>query len=370
MPISRTRSTQHKVYIPASVRENQYLLAKFTLTDELIEKVAGKVDEKAELPYQAFYQKLSSLFFDICNEFNIESCHFVGNDKFTRVRYSPEKLTAQTEQQILFLYNPKYHYNQNAYFDGSKKARKISLVFLTNSDDIRSDAATLHQKVSNALAKFVQETEIEKNSVRVCDHQHLTYDLFAKDKGISGTQTHKLRPITVRYKASNVELPSEADALSYVTVELPISKRIKQLVDIDLSSEEPYNALYNLIADAFIHSAKKHDLNNGAVIANGLVPFVRTSIDDIVVTNGELQKLGFNPENSSGGYTCKWSADKLVDSAQLIFIASNKHQTSHGHGKFLSQVESALRSMAEKLQYVNDKEELKVRFHQHIAYNI
>ncbi|MEW6990152.1 DUF3083 family protein [Colwelliaceae bacterium 6441] len=370
MTISRMRSSQHKVYIPASVRENQYLLAKFTLTDEFINQFSGSIDEKSATPYQDFYQRLSTLFFTICNEVNIESCHFVGNDKFTRVRYSPEKLTAQTEQQIVFLYNPLYHVNQNSYFDGSKKARKISLVFLTNSEDIRADAAKFHQKVAQALTRFAQQTALAKDSIRVCDHQHLTYDLFAKDKGITGTQTHKLRTINVRYKASNVELPATADSLSYVTVELPINKRIKQLAAIDESSPEPYNGLYNLIADAFIHSAKKHELNNGAVIANGLVPFVRTSDDDIVVTNGELQKLGFNPEHTTCGYTCKWSADKLVDSAQLIFIASNKNQTSHGHGKFLSQVEKALRSMAEKLEYINDKEELKVRFHQHIAYNV
>ena len=370
MSISRIRSSQHKVYIPASVRENQYLLAKFTLTDDLINKVSGKIDEQAEQPYQDFYQKLSDMFFKICHDLNIESCHFVGNDKFTRVRYSPEKLTAQTDQQIVFLYNPLYHHSQNAYFDGSKKARKINLVFLTNSEDIRADAPALHEKVNKAVKQFIEQTGLAKNSVRLCDHQHLTYDLFAKEKGISGTQTHKLRPIAVRYKASNVEVAPESDSLSYVTVELPISKRIKQLVEIDESASEPYNALYNLIADAFIHAAKQHNLNNGAVIANGLVPFVRTSEDEIVVTNGELQKLGYNPEKTNCGYTCKWSADKLVDSAQLIFIASNNNITNHGHGKFLSQVESALRSMAEKLEYVNDKEELKVRFHQHIAKNI
>jgi len=370
MSISRMRNSQHKVYIPASVRENQYLLAKFTLTDELINKISGSIDLNAELPYQAFYEKLSSIFFNICNELDIESCHFVGSDKFTRVRFSPEKLTAQTEQQIVFLYNPKYHVNQNAYFDGTKKARKISLVFLTNSNDIREDAPKLFQKVNKAVAKFAEQTGIEKNSIRVCDHQHLTYDLFAKEKGELGSTAHKLRPISLRYKAADVEIPASSDALTYVTVELPITKRIRNLVEIDESSTEPYNALYNLIADTFISSSKHYELNNGAVIANGLMPFVRTSEDDIVETNGELQKLGYNPEKSNGGYTCKWSADKLVDTVQLIFIASNKNQTNIGHGKFLSQVEKALRSMTEKLEYVNDKEELKVRFHQHIGFNI
>ena len=59
----------------------------------------------------------------------------------------------------------------------------------------------------------------------------------------------------------------------------------------------------------------------------------------------------------------------LVIFMQLIFIASDKNQTSHGHGKFLTQVEAALKSMTEQLAYIKDKEELKVRFHQHIAYN-
>lgn len=370
MPISRMRNSQHKVYIPSSVRENQYLLAKFTLTDELINNIAGEIDTQSAQPYQVFYQKLSALFFDICNELQIDSCHFVGNDKFTRVRYSPEKITAQTDEQIVFLYNPRYHTSQNAFFDGAKKARKISLVFLTNSDDIRADAPALYQKVTKAIQEFSNKTGLAKNSIRVCDHQHLTYDLFAKEKGETGTQTHKLRPISVRYKAANVDIAPLANALTYVTVELPISKRIRQLVDIDTNSDKPYNSLYNYIADAFISASKHYDLNNGAVIANGLVPFVRTSDDDIVVANGELQKLGYNPEDETYGYTCKWSADKLVDSAQLIFIASNKNQTNIGHGKFLSQVEKSLRAMAEKLDYITDKEELKVRFHQHIGFNL
>jgi hypothetical protein len=370
MALSRSRNSQHKVYIPSSVRENQYLLAKFTLTDEIINKIAGKIDESSAQPFQNFYEKLSTLFFKICNDLNIESSHLVGNDKFTRVRYSPEKLTAQTDDQIVFLYNPLYHFSQDSYFDGAKKARKISLVFLTNSDDIRANAPALYQKVHDAIVEFSKQTGLTENSVRVCDHQHLTYDLFAKEKGVSGSQTHKLRPISVRYKAADVEVDPDSDALTYVTVELPISKRIRELVTIDETSSEPYNALYNFIADAFISSSKKYDIHNGAVIANGLVPFVRSSEDDIVVTNGELQKLGYNPEQTSCGYTCKWAADKLVDTASLIFIASNKNQTSVGHGKFLSQVEQALRSMAEKLEYVNDKEELKVRFHQHVGHNV
>lgn len=370
MAISRIRNTQHKVYIPSSARENQYLLAKFKVTDELITKISGKIDESSENPYQDFYEQLSKLFFKVCNEHGLESAKLVGNDKFSRVRYSPERLTAQTKEQILFLYNPKYHTSHSAYFRAERRAKKITLVFLTNQDDIRAEAPLFHKKVKAAIAQFSEQVGLEKNSIRVCDHQHLTYDLFAKNKGVVGTQTHKLRPIPVRYSASDVEVTDKADALTYVTVDLPINRRIQSLVEVDESSNEAYNGLYNLIADSFMNAAKKHNINTGAFIANGLIPFVRNSEDEIVTVNGELQKLGYNPAHTSGGYTCKWSANKLVDTAQLIFVASDIHQTKTGFGKFLNQVEQSLRTMAENLEYINDKEELKVRFHQHVGFNL
>ena len=48
MPISRTRRVQHKVHIPSSARENQYLLAKFAITDSLIERISGPVDHSSD----------------------------------------------------------------------------------------------------------------------------------------------------------------------------------------------------------------------------------------------------------------------------------------------------------------------------------
>jgi len=368
MSISRMRNAQHKVYIPSSARENQYLLAKFELTDAFLAKFSDIIDPSNPQPYQAFYQKLSKLFFTINNELDLESSLFIANDKFTRVRYSPEKLTSQTEQQILFLYNSQYHTVQSEHFDGAKRAKKINLVFLANGDDVRLNAAKFHQKAKQAIDSFAEQVGLEKGEVRVCDHQHLTYDLFAKDKGVSGTQTHKIRSMANRYLADEISLPEDMDALTYAIVDIPVNKRIKQLVEIDESTAEPYHSLYNLVADAFTHAAKRHNLNNGAVIANGLIPIVRRSDDGIVVANGELQMLGYNPKKSSGGYICKWDAAKLVDTIQLVFVASDQNRTSHGYGKFLNQIESALHAMAEELSYVNNKEEMLVRFHQHIGF--
>jgi len=368
MPLSRKRSVQHKVYIPSSARENQYLLAKFAITDELIEKIAGPIDPDSNQPFLAFYKKLADLFFKINDELDIESGQFIANDKFARIRFSPEKLTAQTEQQILFLYNSRYHFSQNAYFDASKKASKIHLLFLSNGDDIRHNSAIFHQKVVKAITKFTQQIDMPVQEMRICDHQHLTYDLFAKDKGVQGNQVHKLRSISNRYAPDEISLPENTDELTYAIVDIPINRRIHKLVELDHSEGENYGPLYNFIADAFVSAAKKHQLNNGAVIANGLVPIVRRSDDENTIAKGELMMIGFNPKNTGGGYTCKWNADKLVDSVQFVFVATEQDKTSHGFGKFLIQIEHALHSIAQKLKYINDKEELTVRFHQHIGF--
>ncbi|SEL92507.1 Protein of unknown function [Colwellia chukchiensis] len=368
MPLSRKRNVQHKVHIPASARENQYLLAKFKITDSLIEKVAGAIDSNQEHAYLDFYNKLSTLFFNINEEFDIESGQFVANDKLARVRFSPEKLTAQTAQQILFLYNSRYHHNQNAYFDASKQARKVHLVFLANGDEIRHNSAKFHQKVVQAISKFAEQIDLPLAAIRISDHQHLTYDLFAKDKGIQGNQVHKLRSISNRYAADDITLPSNSDELTYAIADMPINRRLRKLVALDHSEGGNYSPLYNYIADAFISAAKKHQLKNGAIIANDLVPIVRRSEDENTIAKGELLMLGYNPKNTDGGYICKWAADQLVDNVQFIFVASEQDKTSHGYGKFLIQIENALQSIAQKLNYVQDKEELTVRFHQHIGF--
>jgi len=368
MAISRTRNLQHKVYIPSSARENQYLMAKIPLSDELLEKYSDLIDLNSDTPYEKLYQTLADYFFAVNDKLAIESTQFIANDKFARVRFSPEKLTAQTKQQVLFLYNPKYHSSQNAFYNGSTKAKKITLVFLSNGSDIRIQSAEFHRIVKKALENFAKQVSVKLNDIRVCDHQHLTYDMFAKNKGIEGSQAHKFRPITDRYLADKLTIPANTDALTYAVVDFPINSRIRALAAVDDNAQERYNPLYNLISDTFISAAKHHNLNNGAVIANGLVPIVRRGEDENVIANGELLMLGYNPKHTSCGYTCKWNSAKLVDSVQLIFVASEQDKTSHGYGKFINQIEQALRAFTENLGFVNDKEEMTVRLHQHIGF--
>ena len=55
---------------------------------------------------------------------------------------------------------------------------------------------------------------------------------------------------------------------------------------------------------------------------------------------------------------------------QLIFVATKYDNSDHGYGRFLNQIEQAMNLMAAELAIPTDKEELIIRFHQHVAYNL
>jgi hypothetical protein len=369
MSIIRKRSAAHKAYLPSNVRDNQYILAEFSLTDELIQRFSDDNSAIKSQPYYDFYQKLSSLFFEFTHQFELENCQFIANDKLARVRFNQEMHQWQTNQQILFYYNPQHHQLNKSFFDGNKKAKKISLLFLATGNDIRLNSAGFHSKISQLIIEFCSKTGLDTADVRLRDHQHLTYDLFAKQKGCTTTQTHKLRQIDKRYASQSVELPTYHSAMNYAVINLNISNAILDLVEIDAQSKDPYNPLYTYLTDVFTMAAKRYNLNNGALIANGLVPIVRYSIHEIVSRIGELQMLGYNPEQSPCGIISKWDASTLNDNVQLIFVATPENVSEHGFGRFLNQIEQAMQLMATELEIEPIKDEMIVRFHQHVAYN-
>ncbi|WDE06214.1 DUF3083 family protein [Thalassomonas viridans] len=369
MSIIRKRSASHKAYIPANARDNQYIMAEFPLSDELINKFPREKVSGQQPPYLHFYQTLSELFFKLSSELEITNSLFIANDKLARVRYSQEMHQWQTNQQILFYYNPSYHELQKSFFDPNVRATKITLLFLSTGDDIRYNAARFHAKIGLLLGQLKQALAIEDLHFRLRDHQHLTYDLNARKKAVINSQAHKLRPIPVRYASQNVTIDNDVSAMTYAVVNIPVSNKLLKQAEIDHNSADPYNPLYTLIADTFTLVTKQYNLNNGALIANGLVPIVRQSEEETFRRSGELQVLGVNPESPPFGIVCKWDARELVDNIQLVFIATKNDLGDYGYGRFLNQIEQAVRLMAFELALAPEKDEVIVRFHQHIAYN-
>jgi len=380
MSIIRKRSASHTSYLPYDARDNQYILAEFTITDELIKRYSAKpsssIINNITADYCDFYKRLTKVLFDLSDAFEIDNCLFIANDKLTRVRYSKEMHQWQTNQQIIFYYNPENHQLKKAFWDANKRVKKVSLLFLTTGKHIRESAAQFHAKISQLVLAFANKTAINVNDIRLRDHQHITYDLFSKNKLETKKQVkdiipqkHKLRPIIHRYASQEVSLPEYHSAMTYAIIDLPISNRLLNMVDVDPNSTDPYNPLYTYLTDVFTQSAKRYNLNNGALIANGLVPIVRYSIHEIISRIGELQILGYNPEQNPCGFVSKWDANTLVDNVQLVFVATDKNQTEHGFGRFLNQIEQALHLITTELEFDASKDEVLIRFHQHIAYN-
>ena len=370
MSIIRKRSAAHKTFISGNIRDNQYVLAEFPLSDNFIEQLVTKQQLTIDQSFNELYQFLSSTFFELCQAFEVNNGQFIANDKLVRVRFNEEMHQWQTNQQILFYYNPAFHSLQKAFFDPNTKAQKISLLFLSEGQDIRVNAARFHATVKQLLERYCQILELPTTDVRLRDHQHLTYDLCAKQKGNESTQVHKLRTIRNRYACSQVSLPENISAMTYAVVNLPITQELLSSMDIDHQASDPYNPLYSALTKALTRASQHYNLNNGALVANGLVPIVRFSPSQTVSRQGELQMLGYNPEDKPCGMMSWWNASELVDQCQLVFVASKENQTEFGYGRFLNQINSATNMMVEELGLQPKKDEIMVRFHQHIAFNL
>jgi hypothetical protein len=370
MSMVRKRNAAVKTYIPTNARDNQYILAEFTLTEQLLSQLPIQVNDSGSINYYACYQTLANLLFTLSNDYGIKNSILVANDKLVRVRYSQAMHQWQTKQQIIFYYDPNQHVIQNSFFDANIKAKKITLVFLASGSDIRAGATNFHQEVKVLLEHFAQQVDLPITDIRMRDHQHLTYDIFAKNKGYKTSQAHKFRPIKQRYASQNITLEEKMSSITYGIVDLPLDNRITELVDIDPAATDPYNPLYTYLTNTFSLVAKHFNLNNGALIANGLIPIVRHSLHDLVSKVGEFQILGYNPKQSPCGIVSRWQAHELVDNVQLIFVADCHNGEEKNYAKFVNQIEQAMYLFAKELDISTEKEQLILRFHQHIAYNL
>jgi hypothetical protein len=367
MPNLRDRSTAQKVYLPTSMRENQYLLVDIPLTDELIAYFQPN-DKQNNL--SAFYYQLSELFFNCCDKFSLNNAVFIANDKLPKVYFNSEKYQLETTQQLLFFYNPAKHSVRKWYFKGEHRAKKIKLLFLASGEDIRFNAANFHLRVREMLNDFAEQANITLRSIRLRDHQHITYDLFSKEKGCNTSQGHKLRSIENRYRQKDIALPENITEISYAVVTLPVTESLKKLVTFDFASNEPFKPLYEKIRQQLEIAATTHKVSSGAVIANGLEPIVRQDNTEEITTVGEIQKLSYNSENPQEGFSLKFTADTLVNRIYIVLVANREQFAHHGYGKFLQRVEHTLSALAETLAFNGQEDEIVIRFHQHLSFNL
>ena len=374
MPLSRSRSSVHKIYLPESTRENQYLLVDIPLTNKLISQVQSSDNNVNNDNLSAFYYNLSELFFNLCDQFELKSAAFIANDKLPKVHFNSEEYQFESAQRIVFFYDPALHTVRQSYFHGEHKAKKLKLLFLASGEDIRLNSPRFNAQVCQVLKAFAEKTALDVHEIRIRDHQHLTYDLFAKEKGCQRSQGHKLRAIPARYASQQLELPTTITEISYAVATLPVTKALRKLVDLNFSTTAPFKLLYELINDKFKATAEHFNIKSGAVIANGLVPIVRQLSSDedqeAITRVGEIQKLTYNSENPQQDFVLSCDGNALVNEIYIVMAASKENFAHQGYAKFLQKVENTLTALANELQLDTEKDEIVIRMHQHISFNL
>lgn len=350
--------SSNRVYIPATARNNQYILAEFKPEADFFEHFDN---------LKSCYERIARQLFSLCDEFQLHNVHLIANDKLPIVRYHEESHCLQTSKQILFFYNPQYHEAHKTYFHENIQAKKIRLLFLATGEDIRANAALFHNKVTNTLNALKQVLTFKNITFKVRDHQHLTYDLFAKEKGNKESYGYKLRSLYPRYQARNCCLPVEHSEMTYATFNLPITRALKTEYQHLLLADD--NAqFYRKIEDLFLSACSQKNLTHVGFVADGRLPIIRNSRTDKSDRNCELQKLSFNVDSQKQQVKSIWQKETLVDTMHFVVVANATDKKDVGYGKFMNQLESMVRIFCETLAISPHKQDVNIRFFQHISY--
>ncbi|WP_440056018.1 DUF3083 family protein [Pseudoalteromonas sp. T1lg65] len=349
----------NRVYIPTKARNNHYILVQFEPSDEFY-----NCFDTAE----ACYERLARQLFALCDEYELHNVHVIANDKLPVIRYHDEAYTIQTDNQLLFFYNPRFHEAHQTYIEKGYKAKKIRLLFLATGNELRANAANFHSKVKHVLDELKDGIISPMPSFRVRDHQHLTYDLYAKAKGDKESYGYKLRALYPRYQARNCSLPESHSEMTYVTFSVPVSRNFKTEYQ-SLLRPSDYGQFYRLIEDKFLSACSNKQLNMVAMVADGKLPIVRSNKQDQSADRHELQKLSFDTHSTDNQIFSVYNEENLVDTLRFVIVAHEKDKKDMGYGRFLNHVESAIKSFINDLPINTERQDVNVRFFQHISYD-
>ncbi|MFC4653525.1 MULTISPECIES: DUF3083 family protein [Rheinheimera] len=349
----------HKVYLPQNARSSQYLLAELPLCNELLSHYPDLI---------SCYQALSQSFFGHCQQQGLHHCYFIANDKVPVVRYLSEALTVQTQDQMLFFYNPAYHEGQQAYFDSQYRARKISLLLLSAGEEIRTNAAAFHSAVRRALLGFRESLPSLNTGLKLRDHQHIGYDLFARQKGNDQSYGYKMRAVPKRYESRDCQLPEQYHQMNYAAISLPFNRQLRQALTLEHDALAGSSVLVPALEQLFFQQAQAQQLKLAALVADGRTPLVRNFQSDKEHVSKELRLLSFDTSTSEVMWQCFWQPELCPDTVHLLLVADDSQLTEGGYARFLQRVEECMKQLTRKLMLNTEKQDVQIRFHQHISY--
>lgn len=363
----RKRGAAHKVSVSEFARENQIMLVSLKLTD--IDPY-NFLDAKSIGTPREVLNYLNSLLFSLCKHHNVVNSCFIYSNKIPRVLFSEENQCFETEQQLIYMYNPKQVFGHKVLISDQQNDQTIQLLFLAQGDRLRYNAARFHQRVNRVLHDFAQQIGVCQSLFKLDDQQHLTFDIFAKNKGQKQTIIHGFRPVKFRYMQQSLIVPETTVAMTYAVATVPIKRDVLFNCAIDYDAPDPYNPLYSYISDVFVNISKQYNVNHQVLIGDAKIPMLRHDNERYVIPKGELVFLGCNNQQSSGSYMSQWDSKRLVDSMTIVFIANEDNYNKRGYGRFVNQICEVIKTFSSQLNIEPEHESVMVRFHQNISYEL
>lgn len=349
---------QHRVYIPVNARASHYLLAEIIPNDDFYKSFSDM---------NSCYETIAKQLFACCDEHELHNVHLLANDKLPVVRFHDESYQLETDKQMLFFYNPRYHEAHNVYFTRDTASKKIRLLFLATGENLRANSAQFHIKVQKVLKNLQEQLFLNQPPFKLRDHQHLTYDLFAKEKGNKESYGYKLRSLYPRYQSRQCNIPDNHAEMTYATFTIPVSRAIKKQFQEQINGND-FAKFYDYFADVFKRASINNKLTHIAMVANGAIPIIRNSKIDKNEGNAELQKLSFDVESSEPQIKAFYQPTKRVEALHFVIVATEQNKHPSGYGRFMNQVEKAIHTLCDELAINKQNQDLSVRFFQHISY--
>ncbi len=358
----RKRSAAHKVSVSEFARENQIIRISLNISNQLLSQTT--------INTLAFLEYLNKTFFAACQKNALDNACFIYKDKLPRVMFADEGQVFETQQQLIFMYHPKRVFGHKSMIDEHNISQNVQLLFLAQGQQLRYNAARFHQKVQRLLEDFALQVGIATSDFEFHDEQHLTFDIFSRNKGERQNIIHGFRPLTERYLQQSFIVPRNAIKTTFAVATIPIKRALIGLCDIDQHAQDPFNPLYTYLNDLFNGIAKQYNLNQHVLIADAKIPVLSQDNENYVLSKGELVFLGVNNQTPSGGYACQWDPSRFNDEMTIVFVANEANYSKRGYGRFVNHICEALRTFASQLSIDKKNESIMLRFHQHMTYRL
>lgn len=352
-----TRSLVNSVYVPTDSRDNHYLLAKLPVAD-LVSKFT---DHNEQLDATQLVRFVSHKLFSLCREYGIANAFAIAKPKLVRVRFANEYEVVESADQFLVFYNPKHTLGYKYFVDHDAPLTQLSILFLAEGQELRSQAADFHQKVSHLLTELGQELKLS-GAISLKDHQHITFEQNGA-KSEQGTRAHGFRYMAKRYQDHDFIVPNQHSYQSHLVVKFTMYDLLASQ-DVDLLAAKPYQAWLENLTHIVQQELARFDIETAWLVASGQTPIVRNT-----PTSEQSQEIAWIDFTQSGLKTIARS-EQVAGPLYLVFPIVPLDDKQQSHAKQVNQVLQCITSLRNCLYPSNLAAEFTVRFYQHLSYDL